>query len=109
MSKLDPGLSQLQRAFEKDIDLLVSPVSPTPAMGVGEKADDPVSMYAQDILTIPASLAGLPAISVPCGFSSTGLPIGLQVIGAFGKEVDVLRAAHAYQLNTDFHSKSPRE
>jgi len=57
MSKLDPGLSQLQRAFEKDIDLLVSPVSPTPAMGVGEKADDPVSMYAQDILTIPASLA----------------------------------------------------
>jgi len=98
-----------QRAFEKDIDLLVSPVSPTPAMGVGEKADDPVSMYAQDILTIPASLAGLPAISVPCGFSSTGLPIGLQVIGAFGKEVDVLRAAHAYQLNTDFHSKSPRE
>ncbi|KAJ8900945.1 hypothetical protein NDN08_000242 [Rhodosorus marinus] len=96
-----------QSAFEKDIDLLVSPVSPTPAMGVGEKADDPVSMYTQDILTIPASLAGLPAISVPCGFSSTGLPIGLQVIGSFGKEADVLRAAHAYQLNTDFHAKSP--
>mmetsp|Transcript_7110 Transcript_7110/g.21697 ORF Transcript_7110/g.21697 Transcript_7110/m.21697 type:complete len:518 (+) Transcript_7110:68-1621(+) len=96
-----------KEAFDSGVDVLVSPVAPEPAFKIGEKSQDPVSMYAQDILTIPASLAGLPALSVPCGFSKTKLPIGLQIIGAVCDEATVLRVGHAYQTQTQFHQQLP--
>eukprot|EP00188_Purpureofilum_apyrenoidigerum_P001660 Plantae.Rhodophyta-Purpureofilum_apyrenoidigerum.ctg19393.p1 GENE.Plantae.Rhodophyta-Purpureofilum_apyrenoidigerum.ctg19393~~Plantae.Rhodophyta-Purpureofilum_apyrenoidigerum.ctg19393.p1 ORF type:complete len:518 (-),score=58.78 Plantae.Rhodophyta-Purpureofilum_apyrenoidigerum.ctg19393:759-2312(-) len=94
-------------AFDSGVDVLVSPVAPEPAFKIGEKLQDPVSMYAQDILTIPASLAGLPALSVPCGLSAGKLPIGLQIIGANCGEPTVLRVGHAYQTQTEFHKQLP--
>ena len=75
-------------------DVLASPVTPTPAWKLGEKIDDPLSMYLSDILTISANLAGIPGISVPCGFSAKGLPIGLQIQGAHFQEEKLLRAAY---------------
>jgi aspartyl-tRNA(Asn)/glutamyl-tRNA(Gln) amidotransferase subunit A len=76
--------TMIQRDFDtvfQEVDLLVSPVMPTPAFRLGERLEDPLQMYLSDIYTIPASLAGLPAISVPCGLSDKGLPIGLQLVG----------------------------
>ena len=94
-----------QAAF-KDFDLLVGPTTPTPAFRLGEKTDDPVQMYLNDIYTIGVNLAGLPAISVPCGFAR-GLPVGLQLMGpAFG-EPQVLNFAHQYQQHTDWHHRVP--
>ncbi|MDT3779846.1 Asp-tRNA(Asn)/Glu-tRNA(Gln) amidotransferase subunit GatA [Nitrospira sp. MA-1] len=100
----------IQREFEsvfQEVDLLVSPVMPTPAFQLGERLDDPLQMYLSDIYTIPASLAGLPAISVPCGLSKTGLPIGLQLMGRPFEEAMVLRAAYAYEQATDWRVKRP--
>ncbi len=100
----------IQRDFEavfQEVDFLVSPVMPTPAFRLGERLEDPLQMYLSDIYTIPASLAGLPAISLPCGFSSTGLPIGLQVVGRPFEENVVLRAAYAYEQATNWRSKRP--
>ncbi len=88
-------------------DLILSPVSPTPAFKIGEKVADPLAMYLSDILTIPVNLAGLPAISVPCGFSSGGLPIGLQLIARPFAEDCLLQAAHHYEQVTDWHRKKP--
>jgi len=91
--------TMIQRDFDavfKEVDLLVSPVMPTPAFQLGERLEDPLQMYLSDIYTIPASLAGLPAISIPCGLSSKGLPIGLQLMGRPFEENIVLRAAYAY-------------
>jgi aspartyl-tRNA(Asn)/glutamyl-tRNA(Gln) amidotransferase subunit A len=88
-------------------DLLATPVSPTAAFKVGEKLDDPLQMYLSDIFTISANLAGVPAISVPCGFSSKGLPIGLQLIGRHFDEGTILRAAYAYECATDWHKRRP--
>ena len=85
-----------ERAFER-FDVLVSPTSPTTAFRIGEKTDDPVAMYLSDIFTIPANLAGVPAISVPCGTDQDGLPIGLQLTGRVLDEATVLRAAQAYE------------
>jgi aspartyl-tRNA(Asn)/glutamyl-tRNA(Gln) amidotransferase subunit A len=94
-----------ERAFER-CDALVAPVAPTTAYRLGEKLDDPLQMYLGDILTIPVNLAGLPGLSVPCGFSD-GRPVGLQVIGpAFG-EGAVLRVGHAYEQATDWHRRAP--
>jgi aspartyl-tRNA(Asn)/glutamyl-tRNA(Gln) amidotransferase subunit A len=84
------------RAFA-EVDAIVSPTAPTPAFKIGEKTDDPIAMYLNDVFTIPAPLAGVPAISVPCGFSRTGLPIGLQVIGKPFDEVTLFRVAGAYE------------
>ena len=95
-----------EQAFSR-CDLLLSPVSPTPAFKIGEKAADPLAMYLSDILTIPVNLAGLPAISVPCGFSREGLPIGLQLIARPFAEDCLLRAAHHYEQATDWHLKKP--
>jgi len=93
------------RAFER-YDLLVSPVSPTVAFGIGEKTGDPLQMKLADVCTIPINLAGIPAISVPCGFYE-GLPIGLQIMGKpFGEET-LLRAAYAYEQSTDWHRRTP--
>ncbi|MCK5595039.1 Asp-tRNA(Asn)/Glu-tRNA(Gln) amidotransferase subunit GatA [bacterium] len=91
-------------AFKK-FDLLVTPTSPTPAFKMGEKIDDPLQMYLSDIFTIPTNLAGLPAISIPCGVSKNGLPIGLQLIGNYFDEGRILQAAHAFEQSTNFHRK----
>jgi aspartyl-tRNA(Asn)/glutamyl-tRNA(Gln) amidotransferase subunit A len=90
-----------------DVDLIVTPVTPTPAFRLGEKSEDPLQMYLSDIYTISINLAGLPAISVPCGFSKSGLPIGLQLIGRAFEEETLLRAAHAYEQATQWHVKKP--
>ena len=94
-----------KRAFQQ-VDMLVGPTTPTPAFGIGAKVDDPITMYLNDIYTIGANLAGLPAMSVPCGFVG-GLPIGLQLIGPHFGESRLLAAAHAYQTATDFHRRLP--
>ncbi|RXZ79834.1 Asp-tRNA(Asn)/Glu-tRNA(Gln) amidotransferase subunit GatA [Paenibacillaceae bacterium] len=94
------------RVFEK-YDLIIGPTAPTPAFKIGEQVGDPLTMYLNDICTIPVSLAGIPAISVPCGFAD-GLPIGLQIIGKAFDEPSVLRAAHAFEQNTDFHKQRPQ-
>lgn len=91
----------------KNVDLIVTPVTPTPAFKLGEKGDDPLQMYLSDIYTISVNLAGVPAISVPCGFSKGGLPIGLQMIGRPFEEDIVLRAAHAYEQSTQWRAKKP--
>lgn len=99
-------MENFNKSFEK-CDVLVSPVCPTPAFKLGEKSEDPLQMYLSDIFTMPVSLAGLPAISIPCGFSSSTLPIGLQIIGKHFDEETILRTAHAFEQNTDFHLKKP--
>ena len=90
-----------------DVDVLVSPTAPTPAFKSGDKSADPLSMYLVDLMTIPVNLAGLPGISVPCGFSSDGLPIGLQIIGNVLREDQVLQVAYAYEQATQWHQQSP--
>jgi aspartyl-tRNA(Asn)/glutamyl-tRNA(Gln) amidotransferase subunit A len=90
------------RAFE-DCDVILSPTSPTTAFKIGEKVADPLSMYLSDIFTIPANLAGIPAISLPCGFDKNNLPVGLQIMGKpFGEEM-LFRCAHAYEQKTSWH------
>ena len=90
-----------------EVDLIVTPVTPTPAFRLGEKSEDPLQMYLSDIYTISVNLAGLPAISVPCGFSKAGLPIGMQLIGRAFEEETLLRAANAYEQSTQWHLKKP--
>ena len=97
--------ADFRRAFEQ-VDLLVGPTSPTPAFDIGAKVDDPITMYLNDIYTIGANLAGVPAMSVPCGFIGD-LPVGLQLIGPHFGESRILAAAHAYQRETDFHRRRP--
>jgi aspartyl-tRNA(Asn)/glutamyl-tRNA(Gln) amidotransferase subunit A len=88
-------------------DVIMGPTSPTTAFRLGEKMDDPVQMYLNDIYTIPANLAGLPGMSIPCGFDDQGLPVGLQIIGDYFSEAKMLGAAHQYQLATDWHLRIP--
>lgn len=92
----------------KECDALLTPTSPTPAFMIGEKVKDPLQMYLSDILTIPVNLAGLPGISIPCGFSNGGLPIGLQIIGKHFDEEIILRVAYSYEQRTDYHLKRHR-
>jgi aspartyl-tRNA(Asn)/glutamyl-tRNA(Gln) amidotransferase subunit A len=92
-------------AFE-NVDVIAGPTAPTPAFKLGDKTDDPITMYLNDIYTIGANLAGLPAISTPCGFVD-GLPVGLHLVGPhFGEEV-LLRSTHQYQQQTDWHTRCP--
>ncbi|MBO8178217.1 MAG: Asp-tRNA(Asn)/Glu-tRNA(Gln) amidotransferase subunit GatA [Bacillus sp. (in: Bacteria)] len=91
--------------FEK-YDVIIGPTTPTPAFKIGEKIDDPLTMYANDILTIPVNLAGVPGISIPCGFAN-GLPLGLQIIGKHFDESTVYRVAHAFEQATDYHKQKP--
>jgi aspartyl-tRNA(Asn)/glutamyl-tRNA(Gln) amidotransferase subunit A len=91
----------------KDVDLIVTPTTPTTAFTLGEKAQDPLQMYLSDIYTISVNLAGLPAIALPCGFSKAGLPISLQIIGRPFAEETILRAAHAYEQATQWRTKRP--
>lgn len=95
-----------EEAF-KEVDLVLAPVSPTPAFTVGAHADDPVAMYLEDAFMDGAVMAGIPALSVPCGFSSDNLPIGLQLMGPQWGEGTILRAAYAYEQATDWHTRKP--
>ena len=100
----------IKRDFEeafKEVDVIVTPTMPTPAFKLGEKTKDPLQMYLSDIFTISVNLAGVPAIVVPCGISSGKLPIGLQIIGRAFEEEKILRAAHAYEQATNWHTKRP--
>jgi aspartyl-tRNA(Asn)/glutamyl-tRNA(Gln) amidotransferase subunit A len=94
------------RAF-REVDVLMGPTSPTPAFDLGAKVDDPITMYLNDIYTIGANLAGLPAMSVPCGFQD-GLPVGLQMIGPHFAEAKLLNVAHVYQRETSWHERIPK-
>ncbi|HLA50189.1 MAG TPA: amidase, partial [Thermodesulfovibrionia bacterium] len=95
-----------EKAFET-VDVIVTPTSPTPAFKVGEKTEDPLQMYLSDIFTISVNLAGVPAISIPCGFTSNNLPIGLQIIGKHFDEESIFKAAYAYEQATDWHKRKP--
>lgn len=94
------------KAF-KQCQVLATPVAPTAAFPLGEKVDDPLQMYLSDVFTLPASLAGIPGISVPCGFTSQGLPIGLQILAPHFEEGLALKVAYNFEQNTDFHLKRP--
>ena len=91
----------------REVDAILTPTSPTPAFKQGEKSD-PLAMYLCDVYTIGVNLAGLPGISVPCGFSSGGLPIGLQLIGQPFQEAELLAIAHAYEQGHDWHLRHPK-
>lgn len=88
-------------------DVMALPVSPTTAPKLGASLSDPLKMYLSDVFTVPANLAGLPGLSVPCGFDRNGLPVGAQLLGAVGADALVLNAGHAYQLATDWHTRKP--
>ncbi|MNT26564.1 Glutamyl-tRNA(Gln) amidotransferase subunit A [compost metagenome] len=95
-----------QRAFAQ-CDVIMGPVAPTVAWKLGEKTSDPVQMYLADIFTLSTSLAGLPGMSVPCGFGDGNMPVGLQLIGNYFDEARLLQAAHAFQQATDWHLRRP--
>lgn len=100
----------IKQDFDKvlaDYDVIVGPTAPTPAFKIGENVEDPLTMYANDILTIPINLAGVPAISIPCGFEE-GLPLGLQIIGNYFDESTIYRVAHTYEQATEFHKQTPQ-
>jgi aspartyl-tRNA(Asn)/glutamyl-tRNA(Gln) amidotransferase subunit A len=95
-----------ERAFES-FDVLVSPTSPTTAFRIGERTGDPLAMYLSDLFTIPANLAGVPAISVPCGLDDAGLPVGLQFTGRILDEASILKAANAFEDDLGFSARPP--
>jgi aspartyl-tRNA(Asn)/glutamyl-tRNA(Gln) amidotransferase subunit A len=99
--------ADFEEAFQR-CDVICTPTAPTPAFRIGEKVQDPLQMYLSDIFTISVNLAGVPAISIPCGFSRQGLPIGLQIIGRSCDEERIIRAAYAFEQNTDHHTKRPQ-
>lgn len=94
------------KAFEK-VDVIVSPTAPSTAFKIGEKTDDPLQMYLSDVFTLPASLAGICGLSMPCGFDQQNLPIGVQITGPFLHEATILRVAHAYEQVTEWHKHPP--
>ena len=96
--------TDFDEAFQK-VDVILTPTAPTPAFRIGEKVEDPLQMYLSDVFTIPVNLAGIPAITIPCGLSGEGLPIGLQVMGKHFDEGKLLRVAYTFEQNTDFHLK----
>jgi aspartyl-tRNA(Asn)/glutamyl-tRNA(Gln) amidotransferase subunit A len=96
-----------RKAFAR-CDALIMPTAPTPAFKLGEKVGDPLQMYLSDIFTIPCNLAGLPGLSLPCGFSRSGLPVGLQILAGHFQEEKILRVAYAFEQNTDFHFSKPK-
>ncbi|MGD9124294.1 MAG: Asp-tRNA(Asn)/Glu-tRNA(Gln) amidotransferase subunit GatA [Desulfarculaceae bacterium] len=98
--------NDFKQAFEQ-VDAIVSPIAPTPAFDLGQKLDDPLQMYLTDVFTLPANLAGIPGMSLPCGLSSKGRPIGLQIMAPHFGEETLFQVGHAYQQATDFHLKRP--
>ncbi len=100
----------IRRDFERafaDVDLIAGPTSPTAGFRLGERCDDPLAMYLADIYTVSANLAGIPAVSIPCGFGDAGLPVGLQLMAPHFAEDRLLRVAHEYQRHTDWHTRRP--
>ena len=95
-----------EKAFQK-CDVIVGPVSPTVAWNLGEKISDPLMMYLSDVYTIPASLAGIPGLSVPCGFVD-GLPVGLQILGKYMDEETILNVGEVYEKSTDWYKEKPK-
>ena len=95
-----------EEAFQR-VDVIMAPTAPTPAFRIGEKTEDPLQMYLSDIHTIPVNLAGIPGITLPCGFSRDHLPIGLQIMGKHFDEGKLLRVAYAFEQSTDFHLRKP--
>jgi aspartyl-tRNA(Asn)/glutamyl-tRNA(Gln) amidotransferase subunit A len=91
----------------KNVDIVATPTAPTPAFSLGEKIHDPLQMYLTDIFTLSVNLAGVPGISVPCGFTSEKLPIGLQLIGRHFDEETILKVAHAFEQSTEWHRRKP--
>jgi aspartyl-tRNA(Asn)/glutamyl-tRNA(Gln) amidotransferase subunit A len=98
--------NDFETAF-REVDVMVTPTSPIPAFLIGEKSADPLQMYLADIFTISVNLAGVPAISIPCGFTSGNLPIGMQLIGRHFAEQTILKASYAYEQSTDWHRRRP--
>ncbi|WP_319506568.1 Asp-tRNA(Asn)/Glu-tRNA(Gln) amidotransferase subunit GatA [uncultured Methanolobus sp.] len=101
----------VKQDFDKalaNVDVLMAPTMPTPAFKIGEKIEDPLSLYLADVNTVPINLAGVPSISVPCGFASN-MPVGLQIIGKQFDENTIIKAAYSYEQNTDHHSRRPPE
>ena len=99
-------VEDFKKAYEQ-CDVILSPVAPTPAFKIGEKADDPLTMYLSDIFTLSANLAGIPGMSVPCGLSGQGLPIGLQLMTEHFNEATLFRVAHNFEQATEFHKQKP--
>lgn len=104
---------QIRRLIQQDfirvlgeVDVIMGPTTPTTAFKLGEKTSDPVEMYMEDIFTLSLNLAGLPGMSIPCGFSQ-GLPVGLQIIGNYFAEEKLLNVAHKFQQATDWHTRKP--
>ena len=95
-----------EEAFER-VDAVLMPTTPTPAFPIGDKVNDPLSMYLTDIFTIIANLIGAPALSFPAGFSENGLPVGVQLVGRHFDEATILKLGHRFQQNSDFHAKEP--
>ena len=95
-----------EAAFEQ-VDVIATPTAPTTAFKIGEKADDPLQMYLSDVYTVTVNLAGIPGLSLPCGFDDVGLPIGLQLLGPAFEEARLLRVGHAYEQATDWHTRTP--
>jgi aspartyl-tRNA(Asn)/glutamyl-tRNA(Gln) amidotransferase subunit A len=97
-----------KKAYEK-VDVIMAPATPETAFNIGEKSDDPISMYLSDIFTIAVNLAGIPAMSIPIGFASNNMPVGLQIMGNYFEEAKLLNVAHKYQQATDWHTRLPEE
>jgi aspartyl-tRNA(Asn)/glutamyl-tRNA(Gln) amidotransferase subunit A len=95
-----------EQAFER-VDVVAMPTSPTAAIRIGERVADPLQMYLMDIFTVSANLAGLPALSVPCGFTGSGLPVGMQLTGRPFDEATLLRVADGYERDTDWWTRTP--
>ena len=95
------------KAFEH-FDIILAPVAPATAWGLGEKLDNPVEMYLSDIYTVTVNLAGLPAFAMPCGFDKSGLPVGMQLIGRRFGEAEILSAAKAFESVTEYHKAVPK-
>jgi len=106
--KLRRLIAQDFSAAFQQCDVIMGPTTPTTAFNLGEKSDDPVSMYLSDIYTIAVNLAGLPGMSIPCGFGSNQLPVGLQIVGDYFAEAKMLNVAHLYQKATDWHLRQPQ-
>ncbi len=108
--KAQKGRTLIKQDFDSafaEVDVIVTPTAPRTAFPIGEKVDDPLQMYLEDVLTLPTNLSGICGISLPCGFDQDGMPIGLQILGpAFG-EPAILRAAYAYEQATDWHKRKP--
>jgi len=99
-------MEDFKKVFQR-CDVILSPVAPTPAFRIGEKVDDPLTMYLSDVFTLSANLAGIPGMSVPCGFSKKGLPIGLQIMGSHFNETALLQVGYNFEKATDFHKQKP--